>query len=346
MSKIVIIFGAGASYDLLDVDLHTNIPRWRPPLMKELFDKRFDIVMGGLDLAMMRLPALRQMAKGGENIENFLGELKVLADKDPDIHIELLEIQFFLETLFEYIGKDFLPGGYGAKNTNYFALLRALKDRSVNDLTMITFNYDLFLDNAVESVFDLKFSDLPSYYNQGSVKLLKAHGSINWAYRMGAPAERASIEGSLSRYLFNRTSYGTALKAKALSSIPIEVVGYGVDAESLKVPALAIPVGVDKSFVDTEHVKVATGELKNADFVVIIGWSASDKYFLDMIRMSITPGRTRLLIVSGKGVNEIGKKFNFRDDFGSPLWKDEVLTSDQGFSRLVYNSRLLDLIVG
>ncbi len=108
MAEVLVIFGAGASYDLINTKLNDYNPGFQPPLMKNLFDNRFDGQLKKFGLIQNSLQALRNFSSNGGNIEKYMEDIKEKANRNPELDRYLLEIQFYLQLIFHNINLIFL----------------------------------------------------------------------------------------------------------------------------------------------------------------------------------------------------------------------------------------------
>lgn len=187
--KTVYILGAGCS---VEDDV---------PLVDNFFQIAFQKINGNLtrsqDKKFRAVRSFREEVLPGSNIEQLLGyiDLKlILHDNDSVIRRKFLILRRqLLYLIFKTIGENIIQG----RSENYKNFLRNhLNYNLINDVTVISFNWELLLDNIIfEPLFRLENlcvdygTDfemikedglLISAYRGSSYKLLKLHGSMNW----------------------------------------------------------------------------------------------------------------------------------------------------------------------
>lgn len=344
MPNLVVIFGAGASSDMLNGDVNICNENYRPPLTSGLFDKRFQYHIDQLNKVVDRIPSIREWVSGGDNLEDYLRNLRKKSEKNPEIQIVLTEILLYLQELFYDISKNFITeNDHRAKASNYVAFLRELKDYDITP-TLITFNYDLFLDFAFQRVFGHQIANIESY-DRFSTKLFKVHGSANWGYPL-----RSRLQSNYDN-ISGKAEFFCAQKIKE-EIISKNLKPSIVDNDESFFPALSIPVPQDKTFIIKEYEDRIKISLQEATRIVIIGWSASDEYFVELIRDNIRDKSVELVVIGWNDAFSISKKLDF---YSPPLelantfhttdkrivqWKS-IKTSHKGFSKLLRNNELL-----
>jgi len=152
---LLVIFGAGASYDSIDpTTVDITDASWRPPLASQLFDDRrnFNQALQNYPHFTGRLGDLRRKAAaGGLNVEHELELIRAQAASYPPARVELAAIQFYLRQVLAECTTRWHENATGV--TNYVDLLSRI-DRwrlERNERVMlVTFNYDTLLDRALE----------------------------------------------------------------------------------------------------------------------------------------------------------------------------------------------------
>lgn len=144
---LMVIFGAGASYDssaaMRPKDQEELVHKgWRPPLANELFEPRMEF-----DGFLKRYPRCRALAPflrdrtDNRSVEAVLSEFQAQSEANPARPKQLAAIKFYLRDMLWGVQENWLgkiPGG-----TNYDALVDEIdnlfRDESV---CFVTFNYD------------------------------------------------------------------------------------------------------------------------------------------------------------------------------------------------------------
>ena len=305
---LLVIFGAGASYDSVPHLPPTGSPLERRypyeldrlPLANELFENREHFVEAMVRFAhcMAIVPFLR---KAGVSVEEELAKLQLQAKTFPHAHRELAAIRYYLHFALWECQKRWFERHRGI--TNYATFLREVERWRFDgnqQVCFVTFNYDTMLEQAMEQVLGCKFDDFPTYVSQETHLLVKLHGSINWGWEVNTlpkpknPTEviDAAADLKLSEQ-YRRVSHHPMI----------------FDDGSVGFPALAIPVQSKDEFAcPSEHLQALAKVLPSVTKIITVGWRASEDKFLRMLTAKLTglTGKVDLMVVSGskKGAEE------------------------------------------
>jgi len=178
------------------------------------------------------------------------------------------------------------------------AIVDAVRDDAVDDLTLATLNHDLVLERAFElsrvglsDGFNDHFGTLRIWNDEYDVpgrKLLKLHGSIDWW-----------------RYFLTRDGWYGQFTARAANGDPEHA--HGPDGERLEGPALGRPLILTGTF--NKILAYPTGvyadqhfrfheALQAADVLVVIGYGFRDKAINARIVAWVErPGQRRMVVV-------------------------------------------------
>lgn len=297
MNKPIIIFGAGASRALegLSRDALQDYKIF-PPTTNELFEMRFSNIIGNYDLIQDRVEQIRAEVQKQRSLEDFLNFLAT--EGDLVSKKQLIEIQLYLQELFDHISYKYIKKSHFRYNF-YIPFLNELAKNYPEGAAIVNFNYDLFLDRSMKYAFDddnnsYEYDNINSYYNK-PYELYKVHGSSNWGYfwdykRLDSPDEKVE-------FLMN-SNPNTVKK--------LDLIDRTIEYDKLVTPALAIPTVTEKKFIIPEHSREKLIErFKEADKLMIIGWSANDEEFVELIRKNIDPGKIKITVISGKNAKEV-----------------------------------------
>lgn len=303
---LMVIFGAGASYDAAP-----NLsPAQRPPLADQLFDPRFGEVIDRYEectglVPLLRAPMRNSGRRRGQSLEDILEKLTLDAEKhqDSDRLIELAAVRFYLRDV-AYTMQD--AGGLVNGVTNYASLLsqilhrKRLKDAPV---ALVNFNYDTLQEDAVRRVFRLPLeAPLPedhqlSRFIDGDPRILvfRPHGSWNWTRVVRDPpgtTVRELIHAAPTlkfedRYLLNNDLAATV----------------GPDYERIgqvMFPWLAVPLRTKTEFSwPKSHEQRFISLLPNVTHLIIIGWRGADTHFLRLIHEAGGVRLTSIHLITG-----------------------------------------------
>jgi hypothetical protein len=288
---LMVVFGAGASYDSIDVKPpNSGNPGWaineefRPPLAKDLFGSRelFAEEMKRIERLQPIVPILRHT--GGKNVETVLRELQDEAGEYPERHRQLMAVRYYLHIALwscEVKWKE------AAKNvTNYKALLGQIDrwrkpDESVY---LVTFNYDTLLEDAMRAV-GLTITDLTHYvFGNPTYKVFKLHGSLNWAriLKNGFGYADHNAWSVALHHIEQATNLNITEQFVRIDHYPC---GLLPNQERIGlVPAIAIPVEKKAYFeCPKAHLDELVRALPHVDKLLLIGWRATEDHFLNLL---------------------------------------------------------------
>jgi hypothetical protein len=182
----MVILGAGASYDseLPDAPI-AGSEAIRPPLARELVDWRFAPFATRYPASRPVVARLRAVldADPASALETELAELIAESGASPDIARQLMAFRFYLRDIIGETTREWMTRLNGF--TQYVTLLDRLgawQRHTLEPVTLVTFNYDRMLEMAAEDqVVGWRFTGFDSYTERDDWRLLKLHGSVDWA---------------------------------------------------------------------------------------------------------------------------------------------------------------------
>lgn len=300
---LMVIFGAGASYDSAQAFPVMNSPPsggnggpWRPPLADNLFrdpSDAFGQIIKKYNKLTHILPYLRESVFGG-SVEQALESLQAQGVDCPERRRELVAVKFYLADLLMEITDKWDAHTNGV--TNYAPLVAEILrlDRSSDEVCLVTFNYDLLLERALVSFRDFDMKGPENFLSSHPrLKIFKLHGSVNWS---------RTIDTSGAFYAPNQViEQADVLKpsARFVGGNAAKEYGAGRACGSL-LPAIAIPVQTktEESFeCPGGHLEMLKELLPNVTKILIIGWQAKEAHFLEMLRRSRLPRLKRVMVV-------------------------------------------------
>lgn len=326
---LLVIFGAGASYDAVDPTAVLQVQRaqtYRPPLGNDLFADRpnFNTVAARYPQFGNRILPLRRAARGsGFNVESALQAMRAETASYPAATSELAAIQFYLRDILTECGNEWYSRSAGI--TNYQELIgridryrvtvapRLERDQLV---AFVTFNYDTLLDRALgQYPARLRPTIVEDYGGREPYKLFKPHGSVDWGQVVhwtpqGMTNEQIVvllIENAASlnltgRYVMNPGRAVTITEENSPYRLPV-------------LPAIAIPVVEKSDFAcpDT-HLARLDECLRRITHVVTIGWRGAEQHFLDRFIKPIAAAK--YLIVAGGETEAVATLRTLQDKAG------------------------------
>lgn len=341
---LMVIFGAGASYDSVPsrpagAPARDNSEKlYRPPLANSLFEDRtnFVRVMDQFPRCKPIIPFLRD--SGGEfSVEEVLERLQIEAKESREGQRQLAAIRFYLQLVIletevnwvSHVAKDI---------TNYNALMGRIERVRKKDemVCLVTFNYDTLIERILPTVY-IKIKGLDDYILDERYKLIKLHGSANWGREIETPITDANKrEFSLvANELIDQAPdlkitdnyLMVNWKQKESPYIPVYF-----DRQEPFFPALAIPVETKQNFeCPHKHLEVLEGFIPRVTKLLVIGWRASEIHFSKLLAANLTRGLRGTMVVTGtrdEGREVIGK-------LQSAGVKENLYLSEHGFTHFV-----------
>ncbi len=291
---LLVILGAGASFDSIDSRLVPLAGRMRPPLARDLFAANDETkeVLNRFPECRPIVPDLRRAVGRGESVEATLQGFVDEAEQYTTRRRHLAAAQFYLQDLLFSSSKEWPPSHGGV--TNYVTLVdrierwRALHGQAV---AYVTFNYDTLLEQACADVYGFSPKSVDDYIADETRPIFKLHGSVNWGRWVGPEFPVRGEDGALNpvrtmHRLIEAAGTYTFLDRFELMGSPQDVVPQG-DAGVLA-PVIAVPVQKKTTFVcPASHADLLERLVPTASRVLIIGWRATEETLLAMLADSL-----------------------------------------------------------
>lgn len=309
------VLGAGASYDSVSPlswssemaagQRDYGVPNYQPPLANDIFDNRpnFREVL----LRFQECAALVAKLRRLRNTDGFLleAELRKRQDRAEELQYapyfqELIAVRFYLQHVLWECGTRWHSEAGGA--TNYAELVAVLarwRHESASDVSVVTFNYDTMLEAATEQHLGVRYDSLSSYVANPEFQIVKLHGSANWTRPVPMPTETPNyVDGDQARRVLIKKAPSYNLGSYEIRNPhdPPQVTTPG--REAIHLPALAIPMQRKDQFeCPGNHVDALAPAIWNARRLLIVGWSATELDFIDMLKKLRED--CRVLVVNG-----------------------------------------------
>jgi len=300
-SMLMVIFGAGASYDSL-VDISVGYPDkdLRPPLANQLFGRRgvFEAAVQEYGECRPIIPQLRQLTQD-TNLEKVLEALRAEGEYDDQRHVQLHAVRYYLRNVIEVCSNLWPAETRGV--TNYSNLLDRIRNwcvRSREPVAFVTFNYDTMLEAACSDVYGFVPTNIHSYISRDDFQVFKPHGSINWVRAV------AGNVGMLETANQSQIAHALIRQGKKLDLLPGQHLVSSGDPGILEghytYPAIALPVETKNEFEFPDaHLKKLRDVIPEVTRVLIIGWRGTEEHFLKLWLESGPPPVNRMWLESG-----------------------------------------------
>jgi hypothetical protein len=276
---LMVIAGAGASFDSSAEYPPGSYSEIRPPLANQLFEKTgVRAQVRGLYRQMDALIPLL-LAHRERTLEGTLQQLQEESATNPTRAVQLAAVQCYLHTLFQRISATWL--GQTNEITNYLSLFDRIahyKQHESEPVCVVTFNYDLLIENALHRQFGMAFDVISDYMSHREVKLFKLHGSANWVRCISSMPSSVSAVGTNNPAVIEQM-------IKCAASLTFSDV-YNVEGQvsGPAFPAIAIPVvKKDRFECPLDHVGTLESMIPKVRKIIAIGWRGSEIHFLNML---------------------------------------------------------------
>jgi hypothetical protein len=269
---LLVIFGAGASYDSCSSFPSSSFtqrePWFRPPLARELF-LNHPVFRDRSSRYGGRFQPLLPFLEQQEDVEQILERYQAEAERNPERRSQLVAIQYYLRDIIFECEQQWTVHTHGV--SNYRTLLDEV--RLCQQVCFVTFNYDTLMERALKAI-DVPLETTADYVAHSKFKLIKLHGSINWAYWIPKITSNLRPDEYHREYELIRA----APQPRAGSVIGLQSPGEAF----FSMPALAVPTASKHSFVcPTEHVEELRTLIPRVTKIAIVGWRAAEQNFLE-----------------------------------------------------------------
>ncbi len=331
---LMVVFGAGASYDSAPshrpTPTRSRLDESRPPLADELFDLRgyFENAASEFPECQPIIPYLRGRPEG-TSVEQVLQRLHHEAEADSVIYRQLAAIRYYLHRVISESERHWNDVAKGV--TNYKTLLDQLRKwvKAEGRICLVTFNYDTMLEAVLPDV-GITIEGLSDYIADKNYKLIKLHGSVNWAREVDTPIEVAQREDAdVVRELIARSAeLSISQRYRIHTKYPIAKWD-----QAALFPALAIPVERKKDYeCPPEHFATLVACVPEVTRLLVIGWRAMEFSFLQLLVDNL-PRKMHTMVVAGSsdGAVEITRRLERAGIVG------QFFASAGGFTEFVVN---------
>lgn len=344
---LLVVLGAGAS--------HGCVPNGGPsalPITTTLFESSAYGVPDANQFAEHARPivarvasALRQdVPSSSRDVEEILGAIAERAEAiGGDARTQLIAMRFWLFERIRRAQADVVSRTAGV--TLYTALLNMLDDWAADhrtDVTLVTFNYDTLLDQALidHSPRVAKYAEMNRGVKScalqgGRWTLLRPHGSIDWVrqWKTDDNVQRTVLSRVES---FERMDPLDTRFKRVLATMPddpLEQTNLEDGSTEISVPAIAVPLNNKSAFeCPREHIATMVDAITKASRVVCIGWRGREAHFTQLLKH--LPADSPLVFIDPKknaamesvramggalGHRQLGfKEASFEDVLGDP----------------------------
>lgn len=304
-SDILIILGAGASYDF---SYNMNLKKeGRPPLTCDLFSDVYTNVISSFPGAL----SLSSEILKAKNIEEYFQKqwAFVVSTKNKVLLNKLIDTQYYLRQLFQFISFSCVERRKNNYNILIQQLYNSLIEKSSNERSLIvTFNYDTLLEQSITQTINCNFETISDYvdYEKNKLLIFKPHGSWNWGQRIN---ERFFAENNIqqlnSDYLVSNHLYKKSFTLNQMSKYLSERIElYDIDFthwQNYYFPSLLIPFSKKDQFIMPEsHKTTLESFLPNIKKIIVIGWKGTELAFQRLLKKHLHSKEIEVIYVNKK----------------------------------------------
>lgn len=296
-AKKLIIIGAGASYGYSN-QLTGERKSFRPPLANGIFAAEFDNLLNDFRGAKNFATSTYSVA----DIEGyFQGIWNRIADQKryelASIY-SLINTQYYLSALFLQISEI----QKGNRHNHYQQLIQLIDEyvgaRKNEKILIVSFNYDLLLEEALSAYKLYQYDDLDDYvdYLNRDILLFKPHGSCNWFKKInGLPTHpnKGRLQASLietAKHIFNSKMHLGELSQMLSDELFIinDEPRNGFAYHNEYYPQLLVPFKDKDDFsMPSGHTTILKYLLRHIEDVLVIGWKGTETKFNNLLKTEL-----------------------------------------------------------
>ncbi len=287
---LLVILGAGASYDSAAPAIG------RPPLANDLLN--YPSIAAEYRASRPVIDYLRRtMLEGDLGLEEALERFSEMAASDDERRGQLVAFRFYLCRLIQNVTGGWLSTTHGfTRYLTLFNYLREWQSQSHERIRLVTFNYDMLIEDALESVISgWRFDSPGAYITREDWTLYKLHGSVSWS-RVGRRRAGAGIQSNVDSAI--ESSMQLEQEDLPIEQYPSLSATNAEPGEAIYFPALAVPVARKTTFeCPALHVEALESAIPEVRRVLICGWKAAEQHMIEMLQRVQRP--VRLGVVAG-----------------------------------------------
>ncbi len=345
LSKVCVIIGAGASYDVAGEGAPIFDIDWRPPLAVDLFNiskhAKYWEVMSKYSGAVLLGQELASLIPSGEvSIEKALRERA--EHEDNQIRQWFKQVPPYLRDIIYLASMRYTP-----QPSSYIRLIIKLLADYQQDVLFITLNYDNLLERAL-TLFNPKFqfNEIAKYIaDDRNAKVVKLHGSTNWFRRLpgGKSAAWDTTVADLN-VLEPFPEESILIKDK------VQIVRDEVFEDYRLYPILTAPLagkGLTDAVCPKNHIIAVRQFISECAKFLVIGTSGLDEDLLELLDMAIGPMRgVRIEIVDyDGGAGNAQSRFEKGVEAFGKMHGTELMTIyNEGFRKYLGSQQFQDFV--
>jgi len=315
---LMIIFGAGASHDAIPQPLadaymaavyggrYVKFGWFQPPLARDLFSSQpeFDESVGlyGAAGALIR-DRLRPWVQDGRDLEELLDTISNDAPGSRTVRRELAALRLYLRRVLWRCGTEWSKAA-PAQSNYHVVLQRAVRWQERHGhakISVVTFNYDLLLDNAVSAHPGIALDSLEAYVANEEFRVFKPHGSVNWARIIDEPIPSGDPIAALINLAGDDPQGSPARGAFCIVPNWDSYVwsAPGAGPTGLAFPLITVPIRSKDNFeFPSDHEEKLKKAILDVTRLLVIGWRGTEQNFLALWKDEPRISRPNVHVVS------------------------------------------------
>jgi len=255
---------------------------------------------------------------------------------------QLTAVRYYLQEVLWRCERSWQHGTYGVSNYRTFIDQIAHWTKPEEQVCLVTFNYDRLLEAGMPAV-GLNIRQFPDYISDQKFKLIKLHGSINWARLIGGRLD--GIDQMSGMDVVNAV-ISRAGQLEISNDFWIgELCPITKDRSRMLLPAIAVPVQDKTAFECPEsHFNVLLECIPNVSRLLIVGWRGVENHFKNLLAERLTsPIPTHIVAGSVAGGHETLGNLNGAG-IRTAFVKGTTALYEGGFSAFVVNRAAKDFL--
>jgi hypothetical protein len=334
---LLVIFGAGASFDSSPPVRQTTVDPVPPPLAQDLVSPQFARIAREVPTSQQIIARLRRRmtADPPGSLESELAALSTTSATSAVRRQQLAAFRFYLYRVIEQTVEQWLHFTHGF--TNYIDLLDPILDwheKTGAPVRLATFNYDVMLDRAVEHMLNYRFTGFADYISREDVRLFKLHGSTSWSRVIPTELDDMStVNAAMALAAENELTGGEFRHAPVDNQVRGRQSPQDAKPRETTIPAIAVPMAGKTDFECPEPLLDALrADLPSVTHLLIVGWRAAEPHAVKLLDACKPVGQLSLGIVTKgeDGLTEV------RRNLGEVFARSSLRAFDtNGFSHFI-----------
>lgn len=305
--KKMFVFGAAASTFCVFGDKKEQFRKSQlnPPTGYEIFDEKYSSFINQYPGAKKSLPIFESKNRNIEEcFEDEWGKFKSVYN--PEIAIKHINIQFYLQTLFNAISKEVVEKHH---RSNLYSLFLSkfqhyIAQNPQERISLVSFNYDTILDNFITQIYGYSFDSIDKYidWENRNILLYKPHGSCDWGWKLKPKYSELNI----AEHLYKNNIEPWEIYYKMIDEIDnvIATNSWGFEkihdkhqrgrftlnknliecipeqSNNAYIPSLLIPYrDKDEFSFPYDHFNAMSHSIQEAEELYLIGWKGNEELF-------------------------------------------------------------------